>query len=200
MIPVLLPCSASRFTRGEWSPRALATEAQRSNGAEMGPMALYRSCLGSQICPLTCGNSAPGGTRTPDPRIRRRKARVQPVLSRAAWCWSVRLGERFIPNVVRPVGFCVVLFWRRPFAECLQGGPRRAPDAEPCSRLVWTSDASYTCQEMSTEPVQSGQGESLELPVEELLRRARPLPPHEKMLIDDLTEEEGVAFLAALEA
>jgi len=53
---------------------------------------------------------------------------------------------------------------------------------------------------MSTEPVQSGQGESLELPVEELLRRARPLPPHEKMLIDDLTEEEGAAFLAALEA
>ena len=54
--------------------------------------------------------------------------------------------------------------------------------------------------EMSTEPVQSSQGESLELPVEELLRRGRPLPPHEKMLIDDLTEEEGAAFLAALEA
>lgn len=54
--------------------------------------------------------------------------------------------------------------------------------------------------EMSTKPVRSGQGESLELPIEELLRRARPLPPHEKMLIDDLTEEEGAAFLAALEA
>jgi hypothetical protein len=53
---------------------------------------------------------------------------------------------------------------------------------------------------MSTEPVQSGRGESLELPVEELLRRARPLPSHEKMLIEDLTEEEGAAFLATLEA
>ena len=39
---------------------------------------------------------------------------------------------------------------------------------------------------------------SLELPVEELLRRARPLPPHEEMVIDDLTEEEGAAFLEAI--
>jgi len=54
--------------------------------------------------------------------------------------------------------------------------------------------------EMSSEPVKSGRDESLELPVEELIRRARPLPPHEEMLIDDLTEEEGAAFLAALEA
>ena len=54
--------------------------------------------------------------------------------------------------------------------------------------------------EMSSEPVQPSHGESLELPVDELLRRARPLPPHEEMVIDDLTEEEGAAFLAALEA
>ena len=40
----------------------------------------------------------------------------------------------------------------------------------------------------------------LELPVEELLRRARPLPPHEQMVIDDLTEEEGAAFLAAVDS
>jgi hypothetical protein len=53
---------------------------------------------------------------------------------------------------------------------------------------------------MSSEPVQSGRGESLEFPVEELLRRARPLPPHQEMLIDDLTEEEGAAFLETLEA
>jgi hypothetical protein len=39
---------------------------------------------------------------------------------------------------------------------------------------------------------------SLELPVEELLRRARPLPPHEEMVIEDLDEAEGLAFLAAL--
>lgn len=42
-------------------------------------------------------------------------------------------------------------------------------------------------------------GRSLELSVEELLRRARPLPPHEEMVIEGLTEEEGAAFLAALE-
>jgi hypothetical protein len=54
---------------------------------------------------------------------------------------------------------------------------------------------------MSSDPVaQPSHGESLELPVEELLQRARLLPPHEEMVIDDLTEEEGAAFLAALEA
>lgn len=52
---------------------------------------------------------------------------------------------------------------------------------------------------MSTEPVQPRRSESLELPVEELFRRARPLPPHDEMVIDDITEEEGAAFLAALE-
>ena len=53
---------------------------------------------------------------------------------------------------------------------------------------------------MSTKSVDSSGRESLELPVEELLRRGRPLPPHEEMVIDDLTEEEGAAFLSALEA
>jgi len=53
--------------------------------------------------------------------------------------------------------------------------------------------------EMSTEPLRPGQHENLELPVEELLRRARPLPPHEEMIIDGVTEEEGAAFLTALE-
>jgi len=52
---------------------------------------------------------------------------------------------------------------------------------------------------MSSEPIDSHRTVCLELPVEELLRRARPLPSHEEMLIDDVTEEEGAAFLAALE-
>jgi hypothetical protein len=52
----------------------------------------------------------------------------------------------------------------------------------------------------STEPLPTGDDESRELPVAELLRRARPLPPLKDMVIDDLTEEEGAAFLAALEA
>lgn len=51
---------------------------------------------------------------------------------------------------------------------------------------------------VTSEPVEAKRGESLELPVEELLRRARPLPPHEQMALDDLSEEEGEAFLAAL--
>lgn len=54
--------------------------------------------------------------------------------------------------------------------------------------------------EMSTEPLQPHHEDSLELPVEELLRRARPLPSPDEMVIDDLTEAEGDAFLAALEA
>jgi hypothetical protein len=53
---------------------------------------------------------------------------------------------------------------------------------------------------MSTEAVRPSRGENLELPVEELLRRARPLPAHEELVIDDLTDAEGAAFLAALEA
>lgn len=42
--------------------------------------------------------------------------------------------------------------------------------------------------------------EHLELPVEELLRRARPLPQHNELVIEDLSEEEGAAFLAAVES
>ena len=53
---------------------------------------------------------------------------------------------------------------------------------------------------MSTQPLKPDQAENLELPVPELLQRARPLPPHAQMVIDDLTEDEGAAFLAALEA
>lgn len=51
---------------------------------------------------------------------------------------------------------------------------------------------------MSTRPVNTDDEQHLELPVTELLRRARPLPPHEEMVIEDLTEEEGAAFLAAV--
>jgi hypothetical protein len=42
--------------------------------------------------------------------------------------------------------------------------------------------------------------EHLELPVEELLRRARPLAPHDEMVIRSLSEEESAAFLAAVES
>lgn len=51
---------------------------------------------------------------------------------------------------------------------------------------------------MSTQPTPSKDDESLELPVEELLRRARPMPPHDEMVIHDLTEEEASLFLEAI--
>ncbi len=49
---------------------------------------------------------------------------------------------------------------------------------------------------MATDPAQHLPSiePSLELPVEELLRRAQPLPPHDEMVIEDLTDEEGLAF------
>jgi hypothetical protein len=52
---------------------------------------------------------------------------------------------------------------------------------------------------MSSESAAHEHHTNLELPVEELLRRAHPLPPHEEMLIDDLDEVEAEAFLAALQ-
>jgi hypothetical protein len=39
---------------------------------------------------------------------------------------------------------------------------------------------------------------SLEVAREELLARARPLPPHEDMVIDESTDEEAAAFWAAI--
>jgi hypothetical protein len=51
---------------------------------------------------------------------------------------------------------------------------------------------------VSIESAEQPEGGHRELPVEELLRRARPLPPHEEMVIEDLSEDEGAAFLAAL--
>lgn len=52
--------------------------------------------------------------------------------------------------------------------------------------------------EMSNDAVSTRRSANLELPVEELLKRARPLPPLEEMVIDDISEEEGEAFLATL--
>ena len=51
---------------------------------------------------------------------------------------------------------------------------------------------------MVTDHADSPEPMHLELPVEELLRRAKPLPPHQDMVIDDLDEQEGAAFLEAV--
>jgi hypothetical protein len=53
---------------------------------------------------------------------------------------------------------------------------------------------------VSTHPASNSEPELLELPVEELLRRAHPLPDHDEMAIEDLSEEEGEAFLAAVQS
>jgi hypothetical protein len=53
---------------------------------------------------------------------------------------------------------------------------------------------------VSTHRADKSEEQHLELPLEELMRRARPLPPHDQMVIEDLTEEEGEAFLAAVDS
>ncbi|HTO00005.1 MAG TPA: hypothetical protein VL068_04945 [Microthrixaceae bacterium] len=53
--------------------------------------------------------------------------------------------------------------------------------------------------EMSTDPATpTPKQQHRELPVEELLRRVRPMPPPEEFVIEDLTPEEGEAFLEAV--
>ena len=64
--------------------------------------------------------------------------------------------------------------------------------------LVRSRKPSYTWL-VSTHPADNSE-QHHELPVEELMRRARPLPPYEEMVIDDLTEDEGAAFLAAVKS
>ncbi len=53
---------------------------------------------------------------------------------------------------------------------------------------------------MATYPKNNSEPEYLELPVEELFRRVRALPDHDEMVIEDLSEEEGEAFLAAVQS
>ncbi len=51
---------------------------------------------------------------------------------------------------------------------------------------------------MSTPQAEPIPNESLELDVEELLRRGKPHPPYGEQVIEDLTPEEAEAFLAAV--
>ncbi len=53
--------------------------------------------------------------------------------------------------------------------------------------------------DVSTQPTDAGHTRGdLELPVDEVLRTARPYPPREELLIDDLTDEEEEAFWEAI--
>lgn len=51
---------------------------------------------------------------------------------------------------------------------------------------------------MSTPEPQPDKPECLELPVEELLKRAKPHPPYGELVIEDLSPEEAEAFLEAI--
>ena len=51
---------------------------------------------------------------------------------------------------------------------------------------------------MSTPQPEPTRAEHNELPVEELLRRARPLPLYGEMVIEDLDPEDAEDFLAAV--
>jgi hypothetical protein len=52
--------------------------------------------------------------------------------------------------------------------------------------------------EMATPQRRPTESESRELPVDEVLRRARTHPPHGEHVINDLTEDEAEAFLEAV--
>lgn len=51
---------------------------------------------------------------------------------------------------------------------------------------------------MATPQHRRTESESRELPVDEVLRRARTHPPHGEHVIDDLTDDEAEAFLEAV--
>ena len=53
---------------------------------------------------------------------------------------------------------------------------------------------------MATHRADNTEEPHLELAVEELRRRARPLPPHDEMVIEDIDEEQGAAFVAAVDS
>ncbi|MDQ6797284.1 MAG: hypothetical protein M3011_04535 [Actinomycetota bacterium] len=54
---------------------------------------------------------------------------------------------------------------------------------------------------MSTQPTSAGQtGEHLELPVDEVLRRAKPYPPREELVIEGLTDDQEDAFWESITA
>lgn len=54
---------------------------------------------------------------------------------------------------------------------------------------------------ISTQPTSDGRfGSHLEESVEEVLRKARPYPPRDELLLDDLTDDEDAAFWETISA
>ena len=55
-----------------------------------------------------------------------------------------------------------------------------------------------TLVSVSVQPSENRPGASLEVAREEALRRGRPFPRYEEMVIEELTDEESEAFWAAI--
>lgn len=66
--------------------------------------------------------------------------------------------------------------------------------------LVVSRVGPYDWRTVAIDRANNDEFQHLELPIEELLRRARPLPSHDEMVIEDLSEAEGTAFLAAVQS
>lgn len=81
-----------------------------------------------------------------------------------------------------------------------QGGKEPGPASSHPPSVLTPWPRTLTSAMSLTDPLPHSHDGTRELPVPELLRRARPLPPPDDLTIDDLTEEEGAAYLAALEA
>lgn len=77
-------------------------------------------------------------------------------------------------------------------------GTGRGNSAE---RTGWLTSCPYTLLAMSTQPTSDGRfGAHLEEPVDEVLRNARPYPPRDELLLDDLTDDEDAAFWETISA
>jgi hypothetical protein len=120
------------------------------------------------------------------------------------------VGNAFDPSRLSLVGV-EARTGRRPSSSPWSLTPAASSPGDPGSLSGWSScDSERLPQEsgeprvttrprtlatLSTRRVDLPEAQHLELPVEELLSRGRPLPSHEEMVIEDLGEEEGVAFL-----
>lgn len=77
--------------------------------------------------------------------------------------------------------------------------PARAARQFSAGSSIAVRQRAYTEPTVSTHRADHDE-QHLEIAVEDLLRHARPLPPHDEMVIEDLGAEEGAAFLAAVDS
>lgn len=104
-------------------------------------------------------------------------------------------GESDVRNPTQPAPPCSPRSLpRSPMTQCAWRHQERHVNFAARTR----TRAVHFTAEMSTPQPKSAPAESLELPVEELLRRGQPHVPYGEQVIDDLTPEEADAFLEAV--